>query len=180
MHTQLSASRAGCAHSYLAAVCVLAAVGHAEDACARMPQLRVQFVLKLAPVYTLTTPACARGVTTLDHEVPDDAVELQQTGWQQLRDDVHTANAPFCCSVAEICSSCACPARLARTTAADDQVCYQLLTATAVTQYGLLLPATHMLTTLDISHLSLLLDAALPSMLLLFPLRLHLLTFTPS
>lgn len=77
VHQQLFAACDSITH--LAAVGILATVGHTQDACPRVPQLWVQFVLKFATIYTLTTPACASGVATLDDEVPDDPVELQSS-----------------------------------------------------------------------------------------------------
>jgi hypothetical protein len=74
-----------------------------------MSQLRVQFVLKLAAVYTLATPACARGVTALDHEVTDDAVELQQTGGTGCR----MMATQQCCITAAGCKMMAAPGRTA-------------------------------------------------------------------
>lgn len=59
----------------LAAVGVLAAVGHAEDSGARVFQRRVDLVFKLVPVDACPSAPRPRRVARLDHEVRDDSVE---------------------------------------------------------------------------------------------------------
>lgn len=59
----------------LAAVGVLAAVGHAEDSGARVFQRRVDLVFKLVPVDTRPSAPRPRRVARLDHKVWDDSVE---------------------------------------------------------------------------------------------------------
>jgi hypothetical protein len=61
--------------SYLAAVCVRSTVRHAQNASSSVLQRREDLVLELFTVYRGAAAACACGVTTLDHEVRDDAVE---------------------------------------------------------------------------------------------------------
>jgi predicted transcriptional regulator len=59
----------------LGAVGARAGVGHAERALAVVPERRDELVLELAAVDGGTAAASAGGVTTLDHEALDDAVE---------------------------------------------------------------------------------------------------------
>lgn len=81
---QLSAARSNTAAlialPHLTAICIWPRVCHAQHASACVPKLLVNFILKLATIYRLPTPACACGVTTLDDKVADDTVELQGTG----------------------------------------------------------------------------------------------------
>jgi hypothetical protein len=65
----------GCLYIYLAAVCVRAAIGHAQDAGTGMLQGRVDLVLEFLPVDRAPASAGASGVACLKHEVRDDAVE---------------------------------------------------------------------------------------------------------
>lgn len=51
-------------------------VGHGQDARARVVQLAVELVLKLAAPHGLATPAGARRVAALDAEAGHDAVKL--------------------------------------------------------------------------------------------------------
>ena len=62
-------------HVQLTPVGVLTAVGHAEDASARVLQAGVDLVGKLAAVDGGAAAAGASGVAALDHKVGDDAVE---------------------------------------------------------------------------------------------------------
>jgi hypothetical protein len=59
----------------LAAIGARARVGHAERALAVVPERRNELVLELAAVDGGAAAASTGGVTTLDHETLDDAVE---------------------------------------------------------------------------------------------------------
>lgn len=59
----------------LAAVCAGSAVGHGKDALCRMNERAVNLILELAAVDGLSAAASPGGVTALNHEVWDDAVE---------------------------------------------------------------------------------------------------------
>jgi hypothetical protein len=49
-------------------------------------QIPVDFICKLPPIYALPSSACACWVSPLDHEVPDDSMELDNNQ-QQVRQD---------------------------------------------------------------------------------------------
>lgn len=59
----------------LAAVGGWTAVGHGQDTLARVDERAVKFILKLAAVDGLSTTTSTGWVTTLNHEVGNDAVE---------------------------------------------------------------------------------------------------------
>lgn len=65
----------GEADEELTAVCAGAAVGHGQDTSAGVLQRAVELVLELAAPDGLSTTAGAGGVTALQHEAGDDAVE---------------------------------------------------------------------------------------------------------
>ena len=59
----------------LTSICVLSAVGHAQHACASVLQGRTDLVGELFSIDARAASTGTRGITTLDHEVWDNAVE---------------------------------------------------------------------------------------------------------